>query len=448
MGRNRFIPISAIITPGSLSVSLVQRQYNMSKPIPSTNFSDPTGFVTSLAQSVFEDGTRKTNTPQAISGAKIAPSPLLSRIVSTTATGGAILPIKPPEPNSSYVYSFSGPSFRCIPADLRVRQAMQRTMDYDNSGRIRYAAIYNPEITSDTCSIYVGLAYKTTPQNGTYQICGPNGGECTADQVQKTKFDDPDYGQAFSCELYHTFFTVNVTFRDSAQSFGIQKLKYLNPVSCRPLASPVVSHQPFAEWEASYALFAAMGCFLIGNITKNRGSEFAAVSPVSWDTQVLQTPLIGSSDFASMNMTNLPNDMYTGSLARGIEELSRNITLSLLSSDTFGLPIRSQVLITRQNTRYLFNERNFWLAYGIAILVTAGAILAGIVGYFKNGVSLGTDFSTFMAITQSDEMQELVRGIDVDLRELQSVVGRREVRLQKLQNGDQRFVLVVGEGRG
>ena len=78
--------------------------------------------------------------------------------------------------------------------------------------------------------------------------------------------------------------------------------------------------------------------------------------------------------------------------------------------------------------------------------MTVGAIAAGIVGYFKNGASLGTDFSTFMATTQSDEMQELVRGIDVDLRELQSVVGRREVHLRKLQNGDQRFIL-VGEER-
>jgi len=444
MRKNRCIPISAVITPGSLSVNLVQRQYNISAFIPSTNFSDPTGFVTSLVLSEVPDGTQKKTV---LARASIAPSPLLSRIVSTTATGGAILPITPLEPNSSYVYSFNGPSIRCMPADLRAMQDIQQTMNYDKSGRIRYAAIYDPGILGDTCSIYVGLAYKTITQNGTYSLCSPNGG-CMVDHVQETKLDDPEYGQAFSCELYNTSFTMNVTFQNSRQMFGIQKLEYLNPVSCMPLTLPVSDSQPPGEWKASYTVFAAMGDMLIGNITKNRGSGFEEFSPVSWDTKILQTTLIGSSDFASMNITNRPNGVYSGPLARGIEELSRNITLSLLSSDSFGLRVKSDVLITQQSNRYLFSERNFWLAYGIALFVTAGAVLVGVVAYFTDGVSLETNFSTVMATTQSDEMQELVRGVDVDSRELQNVVGGRKVRLQRLQNGDRRFVLVVGEAKG
>jgi len=445
LNKNRCIPISAIITPGSLSVKSVQRQYNSSGLIPSTNFSDPTGFITSLVLSEIQDGTHKKNTPKELYRATIAPSALLSRIVSTTTTGGAILPINPPEPNSSYVYSFRGPSFRCMPADLRATQEIQQTINDDISGRIRYAAIYNPRIQSDTCSIYVGLAYNTTAQNGTYSMCSPNGGGCIADHIQATNLSDPNYGQAFSCELYNTLFNMDVTFRDSRQMFGIQKLEYLNPISCMPLAPPGLHDRPPDKWEASYAVFAAMANVLVGNITKNRGSGFG-FSPVQWDTKLLQTTLIGSSDFTSMNITNLPKDRFTGPLARGIEELSRNITLSLLSSDAFGLPVRGSVLITRHINIYLFNEKNFWLAYGIAIFVTAGAILVGVAAYFTNGASLETNFSTVMATTQSDELQELVRGLDVDSRELQSVVGGRKVRLQKLQNGDRRFVL-VGEAK-
>jgi len=442
LNKNRCIPISAIITPGSLSVNIVQRQDNSTAHIPSTNFSDPTGFVTSLVLSEIQDGSHKKNSPPELSDAKIAPSALLSRIVSTTATGGAILPIAPPEPNCSYVYSFHGPSFRCMPADLRATQEIQKTINYDKSGRIRYAAIYNPRIRFDTCSIYVGLAYKTTAQNGTYSLCSPYGGGCMADHVQEAKLNDPDYGQAFSCELYNTLFTMNVTFRDSRQMFGIQKLEYLNPISCAPLSPGTLHYQPPDGWEASYAVFAAMAGMLVGNLTMNRDSGLGGHSPVPWDTKILQTTLIGSSDFTSMNITNLPKDKFTGPLARGIEELSRNITLSLLSSDTFGLSVKSNILITGKMNRYIFNERNFWLAYGIALFVTAGAILVGFAAYLTNGASLETNFSTVMATTQSDELQELVRGLDVDSRELQSVVGGREVRLRKLQNGDRRFVLV------
>jgi len=183
LNKNRCIPISAIVTPGSLSVKSVQRQYNSSALIPSTNFSDPTGFIASLVLSEIQDGTHKKNTPAALANAKIAPSALLSRIVSTTTTGGAILPINPQEPNSSYVYSFRGPPFRCMPADLRATQEIQQTINDDQSGRIRYAAIYNPRILGDTCSICVGLAYKTTDRNGTYSMCSPYGGGCMVGQV-------------------------------------------------------------------------------------------------------------------------------------------------------------------------------------------------------------------------------------------------------------------------
>ncbi|CUS07732.1 unnamed protein product [Tuber aestivum] len=439
------IPISAIITPGSLSVNLVQRQFNTSLLIPSTNFSDTTDFITKLTLSVLQDETRKTNAPEAISSATIGPSAFLSRIASTAATGGEILPIKPPRQNCSYVHRFHGPSLRCKPADLRATQEIQRTMDYDKSGRIRYAAVYNPEISGDTCSIYVGLAYDTIDvQNETYSICGPNGAGCMSGAAQETKLDDPNYGRAFSCELFNTSFAVNISFQDSVQKFGAQKLNYLSPVSCSPLGPPTTNPHPSEEWKSSYAVFAAMGEILVGNVTKNRGTEFRDVSPVSWDTKILETTLIGSSDFASVDIPSIPNDVYTGSLARGIEELSRNITLSLLSSNKFGKLVRSKVLVRRQENRYLFNERNFWIASGIAVFVTAGAVLVGILAYYTNGVSLEANFSTVMATTQSGEMQELVRGVDVDSRELQSAVGWRSARLRTLENGHRRFVLEGG----
>ncbi|PUU73165.1 hypothetical protein B9Z19DRAFT_1164590 [Tuber borchii] len=410
------IPISAIVTPSSLSVSLVQREYNISALIPSTNFSDPTEFVASLGF--------RSSVPKAISSAVVATSALLSRIVSTTATSGSILPIKPPEPNSSYVYSFHGPSFR---------------LNYDKAGRTRYAAFYNPPINANACSIHVGLVYNTTIQNGTYRICSPNGGGCMFVLVQETDFDDPDYGQAFSCGLYNTFFAVNITFRGSGQIFGIQKLEHLSPISCVPLAPFEGLRRPSTVWKTSHAVFAAMGDVLVGNITKHRGTGFEGFSPVSWGTKILQTSLIGSSDFARMNITKRPNGEYTGLLARGIEELSQNITLSLLSSDALGLLIKSDVLATRQSSRYLFNERNFWLAYGIAIFVTAGATLVGVTAYITNGVSFETNFSTVMATTQSGEMQESVQSVAVDSRELRNM---------QLQNGDRRFVIIVGEAKG
>ncbi|CUS07731.1 unnamed protein product [Tuber aestivum] len=438
------IPISAIITPGSLSVSLVQRQFNTSLLIPSTNFSDPIGFVTELTLSILQDKTRKTNAPEAIAGATIGPSAFLSRIASAAATSGEILPIKPPRQNCSYVHKFHGPSLRCKTADLRATREIQRTMDYDKSGRIRYAAVYDPEIIGDTCSILVGLAYDTIDvQNQTYSICGPNGGGCMAGTAQETKLDDPNYGRAFSCELFNTSFAVNISFQDSVQKFGVRKLEHLSPVSCSPLGQPTINPRPSKEWKSSYAVFAAMGEILVGNVTKNRYDGFGGFSPVSWDTKILETTLIGSSDFASVNISDIPNDVYTGSLARGIEELSRNITLSLLSSNKFGQPIRSKVLVTR----YLFNERNFWLASGIAVFVTVGAVLVGILAYHTNGVSLETNFSTVMATTQSGEMQDLVRGVDVDSRELQNMVGWRRARLRTLENGDRRFVL-EGEAKG
>ena len=59
---------------------------------------------------------------------------------------------------------------------------------------------------------------------------------------------------------------------------------------------------------------------------------------------------------------------------------------------------------------YSYNAHNLWTAYGIAILVTLFSIVVGLVALYLNGVSYRTSFSTIVATTRNDELDEIMIG--------------------------------------
>jgi hypothetical protein len=88
-----------------------------------------------------------------------------------------------------------------------------------------------------------------------------------------------------------------------------------------------------------------------------------------------------------------------------IEELSRNQTLSLFSSEKLWLPMEdtdlTQVAHYTQETVYDYRPYNLWLSYGIAIALSFVAVLLGLYALWLNGVSHDNSFSSIMASTRN-----------------------------------------------
>ena len=359
--------------------------------VPMTNFSDSTNFITRLSRT---NGTTL--------GETIAPSVFLSRLVSTTATGGEILPINIPQRNSSYSMIFHAPSLRCSPSDQQAATELFKTLGATAS--TQYAGIYNPHLSQDTCSVYVGV--KTT------------------DGAAK----------AISCELYNTDYTLNFTFTTSGQKVLVHDTEYLNPISCTPLAwSPPNLREPPPEFLASYALFSALARVLVENITYPTTAS---------SSRLLQTSLLGSFDLNLLNLSRADHagSLFDGPLELGIEELSRNATLSLLSEPSLGV-MPWPIVVSRDALLYKYSLRDLWIAYGVVVAASLFAVATGLVAMFINdGEALDRRFVSVLAATQSGEVEELVRGADPRCRR----VSKRRIRLARLSNGDRRFVLTAG----
>ncbi|OOO11133.1 hypothetical protein OAory_01076030 [Aspergillus oryzae] len=93
-------------------------------------------------------------------------------------------------------------------------------------------------------------------------------------------------------------------------------------------------------------------------------------------------------------------------LSKALEELFRNITISLMSSSMFqpnytakAVP-ETNVTITSYHSIYMYTRSILWAAYGTALGATALSVIAGVLVYFSNDGSYSTKFSTVFRVTQ------------------------------------------------
>ncbi|EGX88109.1 hypothetical protein CCM_09245 [Cordyceps militaris CM01] len=102
------------------------------------------------------------------------------------------------------------------------------------------------------------------------------------------------------------------------------------------------------------------------------------------------------------------------SLGDLVEELSRNITLSLFSSTRLWANktdwYDTMVTFDRSINIYRYNAQNLWIAYGVAIGVTLVSIGVGFLALFSNGVSHGINSSNILATTRNSSLDELFVG--------------------------------------
>lgn len=99
-----------------------------------------------------------------------------------------------------------------------------------------------------------------------------------------------------------------------------------------------------------------------------------------------------------------------GSVPRAIEDLSHNLTLSLLSSDLFSNRTGADVTVLRPTNYYKYDWHNLLYAYLTATLLSLACVGVGARSYALNGYSASSSFSSIMFTTRSPELDVLARG--------------------------------------
>lgn len=287
------------------------------------------------------------------------------------------------------------------------------------------------------------------------------------------------------CTMGNATYDINFNYINSAQSISHNAIGDIEPIAIPFLPAKDLEPRIYA-----YAgVFIAFTSMLSGNVTTITGhDQFAAAATndysdvneplriFQWDSSsnILRTGLTGCDDFrdnfwadhpiatsyilnsstTSKFVTVIPDD-YAGNvtnsvtfkdpslcrnrtLARAIEDLAHNITISMLATGfTQGNSTFINATTWMAHNIYEYSPRNLFISYGIAIFLTLIVVAIGLWALRINGVSHGMGFSTFVAATRNPRLDALCEGESLGGLPLEKRLGR--VRLK--------FGVIAEEGK-
>jgi hypothetical protein len=153
-------------------------------------------------------------------------------------------------------------------------------------------------------------------------------------------------------------------------------------------------------------------------VVQYNGGSHGGAGDVS--TAALTTNLALTTDFnvVAVNLSEITSAIaaqQTSSvlLARALEELFQNVSLSFFKNTLFlekvssSSPITNVTIYTSYN-KYVHSPGRLWLACGIAILVSSISVTTGCTTLLGKGLSYSNDFSSDMRVTRSREIDALV----------------------------------------
>ncbi|KAG8157592.1 hypothetical protein KVR01_012634 [Diaporthe batatas] len=391
------LPIASVITPATLSVvsGSVTEIRTMNVPYPD--------YTTGMASNwVNFEGV----------GNLAGPTPEVSRITAATLTSMAVLPFAAPHPNSSYSIEYYGPSFKC--QNLSTAISSNTTAATIPASELQEAWDSAMENVSGTLDIlYLGVSAVTSSavQYGLFVNTNGFGAD----------------GANYTCNVWNTSYTVDFTFQDDAQAASIRGFELLNiaDIDTRYTAVKDYSHGELQSWAMYRALSDALAAEVGWGST---GSLVGDGSGVVRSALAACPEMAAGSSWRQQDPWFSPALCRAGSVPAAIEDLSRNLTLSILGSAPLANETAAQVTVHEQATFYSYNWRGLVLAYAVAAAVTAACLAVGVHSLLENGYSAGTGFSSILLTTRNADLDELARGHCLGEAPLAREVGGRRLR--------------------
>jgi hypothetical protein len=238
------------------------------------------------------------------------------------------------------------------------------------------------------------------------------------------------------CLLYNATYSVDFTFEYPSQTLKPQITNWLNPVALIPYYKrPTANTEPAV---VSYlSIMDAFGKMLVGNSIRNDYGVAVDTSMV-----YLTSSKILNIDWASGE-----------AVARGLEQLFQNITLSLLSDDGLMYVVRVRIssssasltkLYSRNSTiaefvpvnvtswpnTYVYNKSDLFITYGLGLLSALGCSIIGLWAFAMNKSSYQNLFSTFLRSTNNLEVRSRIADGDSGADPLPKRLAKSEVELR------------------
>ncbi|KAI9647616.1 hypothetical protein NHQ30_004001 [Ciborinia camelliae] len=213
-------------------------------------------------------------------------------------------------------------------------------------------------------------------------------------------------------------------------------------------------------WNEYISHMYALGGILGGNITLNDkyltnsdganqfyqygASNILGAGLMACD-EIANTPFKNENSWVIGNASTAFTNTFTSTtqpwlcrnrtLARGIEDLANNITISYLSSpDLTSDSVLQNIVTSNTNNYYVYRPLWLLLSYGLAILFSTIAVVVGVYAMHSNGVVHSNYFSAIVATTRNPELDECLGRSSLGADPLQRYSESRRLRFGPMLN--------------
>jgi hypothetical protein len=364
------------------------------------------------------------------------PRSVLSLLSAATASRGEMLALTPPSNHSSYTVRFFGPAVQCTQANSSVQafiaELLARKMN-ETAGTVKevqnayYAFV--PSFDSQGSVTAMSSVQDRSPSGAANEVW------MTFERYRNSTGEDCDHDKYFQvCSLWNATYDLGLAFEHGFQNITASR-ELLHRVAYPADAPGDVSNM---AQHAYSAFFWALADQIVGSFA--RFQEPMANNSGMRSFGRIQSPiqhnaLLGSPDLAvyfdynedkgacQVPYANLSEQRRRDialaknkTLGELVEDLSLNITISLMHNDLFTCAFPSTSLaafrgadIKHRNTtsrvvtvvesvnRYGYNPTGLWIPYALACFFTAVTVVIGIITLIRHGVMPDTKFQDILS---------------------------------------------------
>lgn len=299
----RTIPLVTVVTPATLSVqSALVSRVSPQQLLPDFDWD-------------FNKFTTMSD------GGPGAPTPVVTRFISSVIMQGTVRNLAAPAPNSTYTHTFIAPYIQCEKGRDSVNTSMEHWHALPDIFRTPYLGF---QAQSGNISYDLDQLFEY------YHAAGPFPETPLAeDLVNKVILAVSPYSSKrtlVECAMYNATWTVDFGFHNGEQTQNITDISVLNRVPAYPRM-----HSPKApDQDEQYGYAAVMNVFkemLVGRCRYN--------PLVCSDTQILKSILSSTEEMYGLMGDDGEDDQDLPNFLDATIQLGKNITLSLLAEPYF-----------------------------------------------------------------------------------------------------------------
>ncbi|KAJ5827485.1 hypothetical protein N7447_004248 [Penicillium robsamsonii] len=425
------IPLTAIVTPATLTVDLLTTTNITQARVPTVNFVDSFWKPWALTEGA---------------GFIDSPAPGINRLFTTVFSSAEVLPLSAPFPNSSYTLEFWGPSYKCQRFSEVIVEMQGKTFtDQSGYNYSSFQEVWDYDTANMTSHLFYTMYSGAVSRvlNNTIFVYATGGNPLWNDNVtQPTEL---------VCQLWNTSYVVDLNFANSVQTLTPVSTEYVAPANWSSSAGSLTTLQPQAPgvnggFYLTHLLFSAImestiRIGSVGSVTTVLTSSLSSEQSIFTQISIMQTGLFScpevwnSTYYMPTSETVDQSICRNKTLARAIEDLSHNFTYSLLSLNSANTSV--PVTISSPQNFYAYNSKNLLAAYMTALGVTVVCVIVGFFALRENGVAQSISFSSMLMTTRNPELDGLSKGHCLGSDQLPDEIGDVKLRFGEVEGSEQ-----------